>query len=104
MLYDAGWQPVTHAVVDDPEIACERYGTGDVFYFTAGNLTEENRECELIVDMEALKISRGSGVTSTFSEVSCDGRIRAKLGNKEGQIRMTIPPNETWIIRLARTW
>lgn len=104
MLYDAGWQPVTHAVVDDPEIACERYGTGGVSYFTVGNLTEETRECELVIDMEALNISRGSEERSTFSEVSRDGPIRAKIGNKEGQVRMTIPPNDTWIIKLARTW
>jgi hypothetical protein len=105
MLHDAGWQPVTYAKVNNqPDVVCERYGTGDVFYFTVGNLSDEEKQCVLAVDMAALGIAKLGGNDSVFSEVSRNGRISPVIDSTTGKVRMTIPPNETWIIKLARTW
>ncbi len=41
---EAGWQPVTHARADHPDVQIERFGEGDAFYltlFNAGDLPAE---------------------------------------------------------------
>jgi hypothetical protein len=103
-LHAAGWQPVTHARADSRDIACERYGRGDVVYFALVNLGEAPADATLTVDMAALSMAPGDGASSSFSEVARGATIRATTDGDTGKVRLRLNPNETQILKLTRTW
>ena len=103
-LNTAGWQPVTNARVDQNEIACERYGHGDVAYFALVNLGENPADTTLTVDMAALGMAPGDGASSSFSEIARGASIRASTDGDIGKVKLRLNPNEAQIIKLVRTW
>lgn len=54
LLAAAGWQPVTEATVNQPDVGCERYGQGGKVYFALNNFAEQTLETELTIDLAAL--------------------------------------------------
>ena len=103
-LNAAGWQPVTHAHVDQKDVACERYGRGDVVYFSLVNLGDDPSDTTLTVDMAALGMAPGDGASSSFSEIARDTTIRASTNGDTGKVRLRLNPNEAHIVKLTRTW
>jgi hypothetical protein len=103
-LHDARWQPVTHARVDQPEVACERYGTGDVVYFALVNLGTAAVDCTMQVDMAALGLAPGDGISSTYSEVARGGSLAVQTAGATGHVRLRLAPDEAHIVKLVRTW
>ena len=104
MLHDAGWQPVTYAQVNSPDVVLERYGSGDNVYFAVDNLGSAPVDCQLDVDMKALHLSPKSGAMSSFTEVANNLAIKASTEGNTGHVRFTLAPNQTQIIKLARAW
>jgi hypothetical protein len=104
MLDSAGWQPVTHARVDAQEVACERYGTGDVVYFAVVNLGEAPIDAVITVNMAELGMAPGDGASSSFAEVARGAKIRAATDGNDGKVRVHLIPNEAQIVKLTRTW
>lgn len=104
LLHDAGWQPITYAQANSPDVAVERYGSGDVFYFALINLGSGPVDCQLDVDMKALHLSPRSGVMSAFTEVANQTSIKAMTEGNVGHVRLLLQPNRAQIIKLARMW
>ena len=104
MLHEARWQPVTHARVDQPVVACERYGTGDVVYFALVNLGTEAVDCTLQVNMAAQGLAPGDGISSTYSEVARGAPILVETEGDTGRVRLRLAPDEAHIVKLVRTW
>jgi hypothetical protein len=96
ILNDAGWQPVTYATVNDPEIACERYGNGDSVYFAVGNFGTTSKVCELNIDLAAL----GLDLSSRFSEIYRNGSFTSATN---GRAVFTLGADETFVIKLSRS-
>jgi len=97
MLYDAGWMPVTYATVNHADVVCERYGNGKEIYFTLGNLSFSPQKVELTVDLPALGVAN-----AVFTEVSRGNAIETSIDGKTGRVRVTLPANETWIVKLTK--
>lgn len=104
MLHVAGWEPVTYAKVDQPDVVCERYGEGDVFYFALVNLGSAPVDCTLTIDMGALNISSEGGEMSYFAEVARKTPLKVETEGDEGRVRLRLNPNETNIVKLSRAW
>lgn len=104
LLHDAGWQPVTHARTNSPEIVSERFGKGDVIYYTLCNFGTQERDAELIIDMGALGLAPADGVSSSIKEVARNARIDARTEGDTGTIRLRLKPDEAHIIKVTRTW
>ncbi len=51
---EAGWEPVTLATVDAPDVWVERFGTGTTVYFTVFNSGKAAADAKLRVDLRAL--------------------------------------------------
>lgn len=104
MLDTAGWQPVTRARVDSPDVACERYGNGDLVYFALVNLGEHPVDATMTIDMAALGMAPGDGVSSSFSEVARGATIRASTDGDTGKVGLRLDPDRAHIVKLVRTW
>jgi hypothetical protein len=104
ILHAAGWEPLTHAKANSPDIVCERYGSGDAVYFTLLNLGGEAVDCLLKVDMEALGLAHSQGATSYFSEIARGIKITGKETGGAGLVNIRLEPNQTHIVKLTRTW
>ncbi len=104
MLHDAGWQPVTYARVNSPEVVLERYGTGDNIYFALDNLGTAPVDCQLDVDLKPLHLSPKSGKMSSFTEVANNTEIKASTEDDTGHVRLKLVPDKAAIIKLARAW
>lgn len=104
MLHEAGWQPVTHGRTDAPSVVCERYGTGDVFYFPLVNLGRETVEVNLSIDLGALHISPVQGEAFYFTEVARGAKLEPSVVDKTAIIPLRLNPNEAHIVKLSRSW
>jgi hypothetical protein len=57
---EAGWEPVTMATTDSPDVWVERYGTGKTVYFTVFNAGKVAADAKLRVDLKALGAGPGA--------------------------------------------
>jgi hypothetical protein len=104
LLHNAGWQPVTHGRVNSPEIIVERFGTGDVVYYTLCNFGGTEADAELVIDLAALGLAPADGISSSIKEIARNAKITAVTEGVSGTVRLRLKPNETHIIKLTRTW
>jgi len=95
-LARAGWEPVRDADLRaDKSISCERFGRGDVIYFTLYNDSTTPQPCELAVDLKAL------GFTPEEAAITEIGRA-TPVTPKSGLISLTLQPKKTYIIKVAK--
>ena len=99
-LQEAGWQPVTHARASLPDVACERYGSSETVYFTAMNFASEARDCDLVIDLNALAGTLHQGGIPRLQEIARDATISTAINGGECRVRLRLPPNETQIIQV----
>jgi len=79
-LNEAGWEPVTHARSDRPEVWVERFGgTGGTAYLTVRNSTDEAQEATLALERgwwaEALSGRGEVTLTRVLAGASCDTTV-----------------------------
>lgn len=102
MLFDAGWQPVTHATVNCPDIACERYGAGDVLYFALVNFGKQRRTCRLTIDFEALGMSRQDGQMPRLAELVSGASLSQVPEGNLSKLTLELEPDKARILKLSR--
>jgi len=68
-LNTAGWEPVTHARSDNPDVRIERFGYAvqDTLHFTVRNFGQEDIGASIAIDIEPLLISGGADVTDVYT-------------------------------------
>jgi len=72
-LCEAGWEPVTHARADSPELLLERFGPRDgALYLTARNPGEEPLTATVSVDWRRLGVEPGERVSRLPSGVEIE--------------------------------
>jgi len=104
MLFDAGWEPVTHARASDPNVACERYGSGDVVYFGLVNFGNKPVECNVCINLAALGMSPEEGEMSYIREVA---RGASLIESSEGElckVKLKLDPDVAHVLKLTRAW
>jgi len=93
-IAEAGWEPVTHAQSDNPNIYVERYGPDDDgrTYIAVLNDSQEAVESSVRVDTSALSVS-GSNIAEILS-----GELVQVIDNTE--IRFSLGPEEAKVFQL----
>lgn len=104
LLHDAGWQPVTHARASAPDLVIERYGHGDVVYFTVLNLGEKPVDARIDLDLAALRMSPKDGEMSHVREIARGLQVVEVTEGETSHVRTKLVPNETQILKLSRAW
>ena len=104
MLFDAGWQPVTHARVDHPDVACERYGSGDLVYFALVNFATEPSNCQVTIDLAELGMSPEEGEMSHVAEVAHNAQISEVTEGELCRVTVNLEPDKAHILKLSRAW
>jgi hypothetical protein len=86
-LNQAGWEPVTHATTDNPQVYIERYGNGRDFYLTLRNVATGPLTTTVTVDLASL----GLPATGTYaaSEWLTASALPTNLAN--GRLILTVP-------------
>jgi hypothetical protein len=95
-LSRAGWEPVRYAAVDDKDICCERFGSGDTVYFTLYNDGTTKRACTLEVELRSLGLAEG---TATFAEIARQAPLTRPKANS---VALELEPKRTYVIELAK--
>ncbi|MFC1734669.1 hypothetical protein ACFL1X_01035, partial [Candidatus Hydrogenedentota bacterium] len=82
----AGWEPITNARTDNPDIRVERFGYAvqGTLHFTLRNFGLEPAKCRLTIDEKALRIPENVEVRNAFTGESMqmvreDGRISVEV-------------------------
>ena len=104
LLSAAGWQPVTYARVNQPDIICERYGNGNETYFTLCNTGQRPVDGELVIDLASLHLSPESGEMSYLREVGHDTKLTVMRKGENKIVKLRLAPDDTQIVRLSRAW
>ncbi len=79
-LGQAGWEPVTHAAVDDAEVWLERFGTGPKgLFFTLYNPTKQAKRVAVDLDLQALARKPDPPVTERVTGHRLSARQLAAL-------------------------
>ncbi len=102
--WQAGWEPVTYAKTDDPDIWVERFGRdpgGGIFFAVYNAADDVSTAFTLVIDAAALGIALGSPISVT--ELSSGEAVPFTLA--EGRIRISgrLEGQGTVVIR-ARRW
>jgi hypothetical protein len=97
-LNKAGWEPVTYATVDNKDVSCERFGSGNTIYYTLYNDSEDKQTCSLTVDLKSIKFTEGGAV---FDEIARNGKMEQE---KTNTIKIELEPKKTYIIQVTKLW
>jgi hypothetical protein len=95
-LSRAGWEPARCASVNNQAVSCERFGTGDVVFFTLFNDSNSKATCALDVDLKAL----GFSGDAAFTEIA---RQSALTRSKPGSVTLELQPKRTCIIKITKS-
>jgi hypothetical protein len=93
-IASAGWEPVTYAHSDSPEIRVERFGNAADLFFTVRNNGDKYESAILSLDLEGLDISGKFEASELVEEMP----VKRK-GNK---IFIDIPAGRTKVVRIIR--
>ena len=94
-LSRAGWEPVRYAAVNNKAVSCERFGSGDVVYFTLYNDADGKADCTLDVDLKAL----GFAGDAAFTEIA---RQSSLTRAQPGSVNLNLEPKRTYVVQVAR--
>ncbi len=95
MVAEAGWEPVTHAISDNPEVYIERFGPdseGNI-YFTLLNDSSEARQAKITIMAKQLGIADMNKIQVLLSEenlnvISNEGQIEIAISMEPEQVRL----------------
>jgi hypothetical protein len=102
LLQEAGWQPVTYARVNSPDVGCERYGKGDSVFFALLNFAGQTRDCSLTIDLTALSMPARHGGVPRVQEVARGAKLTTAMDRGECRVQLQLPPNEAHIIQVSQ--
>lgn len=104
LLQKAGWEQATQVMVSPESIVCKRFGRGDVIYFTLYNTASDPLDCEVRIDLAALKMSPKSGEMCFVREVARKAKISEVTEGDVSVVKLRLEPDQTHILKLQRTW
>jgi hypothetical protein len=95
MVAEAGWEPMTYAVSDNPNVYIERFGPdakGNI-YFTLLNDSADTQQTTITIMTEKLGIKDAKEMRDLISGeelevISKDGRMTVKLTMEPGRVRV----------------
>ncbi|MFC1736309.1 hypothetical protein ACFL1X_09335, partial [Candidatus Hydrogenedentota bacterium] len=96
----AGWEPVTHALSDSPDIRIERFGYGpqDSLHFTVRNFGSKTQETTVAIDAAALKLPQDVEVRDAFT-----GEFRpSERLDKALKFQLELEPAETVVVKVVK--
>jgi len=94
----AGWEPVTFARSDDPQVYVERYGPHDgIAYLTILNAGDKPKQARVTVDLN------GFGMTGAKTTEVMSGRGVPLQPKSAGVASFTaqLAPEEVWVVRVT---
>jgi hypothetical protein len=99
-LFDAGWQPVTHARPQPARVRVERYGPGTdgQLFFALYNPSDATLESQVTVDSEAL----GLTPVKTATALVADAPISCRVERKALVFRVPLAGKKSEVVRLQR--
>jgi len=93
-LNRAGWEPVTHARADAPQIRVERFGAGKGALLAVANTSSEERQAVLTLDRA------GWGAAPlTFRSLLTEGTVQANVTASGLVLKLTIAPHRTAVLQ-----
>ena len=92
-LSAAGWEPVTGARADSPQVRLERYGSGSRVYLVAHNKAEQPVRTRIALDAATLRLPSASAFLLPDGKAVPDGRT----------LTLRLEAKQTVVVRLART-
>ena len=95
MVAETGWEPVTHAISDNPEVYIERFGPdseGNI-YFTLLNDSSETQQAKVIIMAKQLGIAGTNMIQDLLSKenltvISNEGQIEIAISMEPEQVRL----------------
>ncbi|MBV9866180.1 MAG: hypothetical protein JO316_12575 [Abitibacteriaceae bacterium] len=95
-IAEAGWQPVTDAMVDNPHIAIERFGpsANGSLYFTLRNDTTQRQSGEVMIDNSLSKY-----ITDASTQELISGHLIERAGNR---FSVVLEPEEVQAVHISR--
>jgi hypothetical protein len=88
----AGWEPVTFARTNNPDIRIERFGDKKKFYLTIRNNGSKDESCRLLIEKEVLPIKDNSKIVELIT--GKDYKIKANA------VELPVPANRTRVIKI----
>jgi hypothetical protein len=95
-LSRAGWEPVRYAAVDCKDASCERFGNGEVVYYTLYNDATNAAACTLELDLKSLGFDEKTAVVREIAR----GTPLARP--KPNTVTLPLEPKRTCVIQIAR--
>jgi len=96
---EAGWEPVTHALTDDPDIRVERFGYAiqHTLHFTVRNFGTEPKTFKLSIDADSLAIPEGAAATNALTGEP----LPAEKAGKRIVVESSLDPGRTSVVRIS---
>jgi hypothetical protein len=94
-LFRAGWEPVRDCTVDNEDVCCERFGAGEVVYYTLYNDSRKKAACTMEVDLPPLGFASDDAV---FDEIA---RNTPLARPKVNAVTFELQPKRAYVVRIA---
>jgi hypothetical protein len=99
-LNEAGWEPITHARCDVPEVRIERYGTGKSVLLAVANSADDKKATTLTLERGWWEQSLGRTGPIVLRSVLTGETFRAEAAGEALTCRVTIPAQRTLVLRV----
>jgi hypothetical protein len=98
LITGAGWQPITRARSSNSAVWLERWGpAGDgALYLTAYNPDKRPHDTTIVVDADMLGLK---GANVSVADMLSNGAWPAPLNRGRASISLTMPPEQTRVLR-----
>jgi hypothetical protein len=100
-LNEAGWEPVTYARSDQPEVRVERYGRGQAALLVVANTTDDDREATLTWEAEGWQPGGGPLQALSFRCLLTAASGRAEPVGGKLVCRLPVPARRTLVLQPA---
>ena len=93
----AGWQPITLARADNPDIWLERFGQGQIMYLTIFNATDRRQSGLISLDKRA-----GMGALASLTEVISGKPLAWHQSEESRGFRVSVEAEDVQVVRITR--
>ncbi|MEN6404563.1 MAG: hypothetical protein ABFD94_21650 [Armatimonadia bacterium] len=100
-LNRAGWEPVTHARTEVPEVRAERFGRGKGTLLAVANTSGQAREATLTLDRDWWERALGHSGAIAFDSKLTGETYRAEGAGESLSCRVSLPPHRTLVLAVA---
>jgi len=98
-LTQAGWEPITYARADREGICVERFGKGDIVYFSLHNPDDKEQIFNLLIEKEKLGLSKVKASDLLTGEV-----LPVESNGKNLKIGLKLLGKDTTVIKIEKVY